>query len=177
MSVVPPPANLTSYAILQHLRSSLADNFGTVSSGAHGSSLAIRYYSPATRTAIVRCGRAGVVDVVSACTLLASIEGRRVRIVVRHVGGTIRKVQEAAVRLDRRRIERAKMARRSRARQLDSLSGLEREDEGQSITEGLGKGGREAEMDEEETEEAGRKAMEELMQLKGDGEESSDGDE
>ncbi|PWN92462.1 hypothetical protein FA10DRAFT_266220 [Acaromyces ingoldii] len=154
----PPPPNLTPYAILQHLRASLSDNFGAASSGANGGSLAIRYWSASTRTAIVRCGRAGVADVVAACTLLASIEGRRVRIVVRHVGGTIRKVQEAAVRLDRRRIERAKLARRGKL----GMAGHDSVEVGQGPRE------------EQEEEDDDQGAMDALMQLKDDDDEGDE---
>jgi ribonuclease P/MRP protein subunit POP5 len=92
--------------LLRAIRDSLQHSFGDVGAGAIGGSLAVRYYSPTTRNAIVRCSRQGLPYVWAAVTFCTSFAGRRVRMVVSHCGGTIRKVQQAAIRADRCEIER-----------------------------------------------------------------------
>ncbi|PWN35282.1 uncharacterized protein FA14DRAFT_115895, partial [Meira miltonrushii] len=90
--------------LLRAIRDSIQHSFGDVGSGALGGAIAVRYYSPTTHNAIVRCSRLGMNEVWAAITLCDSIQGKRVRMVVKHCGGTIRKVQQATIRADRKQI-------------------------------------------------------------------------
>lgn len=79
-----PSSTLT---LLRTVRASLQDNFGDVASGALGGSIAIKYYSASTQTAIIRCSRVGVKEVWGALTLCNEWEGKSVRLVTLHCGG------------------------------------------------------------------------------------------
>ncbi|KAK0560886.1 RNA-binding protein pop5 [Tilletia horrida] len=94
-------AVLTTADITKLLRISLQFNFGDLGIGAHGGNAQCRYYSPALRTAIIRCARESAKVVWAAVTLITEHRGRRVRPRVIHVGGTIKKVQLRAMGLDR----------------------------------------------------------------------------
>lgn len=109
--------------LLRALRDLVQTHFGDVGGGAIGGSLAVRYYSPTTKTAVVRCARLGAKHVWAAMTLCTHLAGRRVRLLVTHCGGTIRKVQQAAIRLDQRVIARLCAERRLRARLLAAGQG------------------------------------------------------
>jgi RNase P/RNase MRP subunit POP5 len=79
-----PSSTLT---LLRTVRASLQDNFGDIASGALGGSIAIKYYSASTHTAIIRCSRVGVKEVWGALTLCNEWEGKSVRLVTLHCGG------------------------------------------------------------------------------------------
>lgn len=138
--------------LLRAIRDSLQCSFGDVAAGALGGSLAVRYYSPTTHNAIVRCSRLGVQHVWAAVTLCDRLDGKQVRMIVSHCGGgsclwcsvvvrrsspdrhtnnykrtgTIRKVQQAAIRADRRKIERLCIERKRIIRQAASRTILSR---------------------------------------------------
>lgn len=86
--------------LLRTLRDMIALHFGDVGAGAIAGSLAVRYYSSTTNHAIVRTARLGIQQVWAALTMCTHLGGRRVRLIVTHCGGTIRKVQQAAIRQD-----------------------------------------------------------------------------
>lgn len=61
----------------------------------------VKYLSPLTSLCIIRCARPALSTVWGAITFIRSIKGVPICPRVIHVGGTIRKTQQAAIRLDR----------------------------------------------------------------------------
>ena len=106
--------------LLRAIRELLQTHFGDTGAGALGGSLAVRYYSSTTHVAIIRCARLGVQQVWAALTMCNELAGRPARISVKHCGGefcvyqeafradfctgTIRKVQQVAIKLDAAKI-------------------------------------------------------------------------
>lgn len=84
-SVLKPPSS--TLTLLRAIRNSLQENFGDVAAGTLGGSISIKYYSPSTRTVILRCSRVGVKEVWGAVTLCNEWEGESVRMVTIHCGG------------------------------------------------------------------------------------------
>ncbi|KAJ9479231.1 Ribonuclease P/MRP protein subunit POP5 [Pseudozyma hubeiensis] len=113
-------STLTPQLITRLLRASLVYNFGDVAAGAFGGVLTCKYYSTHTGTAIVRCSRDAARLVWASATMISSpvemssddsgsIAGAiepSLRIRVIHCGGTIKKVQNKAIELDRKLIMR-----------------------------------------------------------------------
>lgn len=113
-------STLTPQLITRLLRASLVYNFGDVAAGAFGGVLTCKYYSTHTGTAIVRCSRDAARLVWASATMISSpveisaddggtVSGARgpsLRIRVIHCGGTIKKVQNKAIELDRKLIMR-----------------------------------------------------------------------
>lgn len=110
---------LTPQQITRLLRASLVSNFGDVAAGAFGGVLTCKYYSSHTGTAIVRCSRDAARLVWASATMISSpveiaADGETVsrgktaslRMRVIHCGGTIKKVQNKAIELDRKMIMR-----------------------------------------------------------------------
>lgn len=123
-------ATITPQQITRLLRASLLYNFGDVAAGAFGGVLTCKYYSSHTGTAIVRCSRDAARLVWASATMISSpIEmaadgeassssiGRpaSLRIRVIHCGGTIKKVQNKAIELDRKMIMRLRSKQRKLA--------------------------------------------------------------
>lgn len=108
--------------LLRAIRDSIQHSFGDVGSGALGGAIAIRYYSPFTKHAIFRCSRLGFNQVWASITLCNSLQGKRVRMIVKHCSGTIRKVQQATIRADRKEIERLCIERTRLAKQSASIT-------------------------------------------------------
>ncbi|KAK9895264.1 hypothetical protein P389DRAFT_90691 [Cystobasidium minutum MCA 4210] len=83
------------------IRDSLAANFGEVGWGQVGTTLTIKYWSQTTGLAIIRTSRPTLPVVWGAITFIRAIKevGCCARVI--HVGGTIRKTQQAAIRYDR----------------------------------------------------------------------------
>lgn len=112
-------------------------NFGDVAAGAFGGVLTCKYYSTHTGTAIVRCSRdaarlvwasatliSSPVDTVADGTTATAAAGKAasLRIRVIHCGGTIKKVQNKAIELDRKLIMRMRdKQRRLAANQTPKL--------------------------------------------------------
>lgn len=129
-------ALLTPQHITRLLRASLAYNFGDVAAGAFGGVLTCKYYSSHTGTAIIRCSRDAARLVWAAATLVSSpvevgtqekSEGSatlRMRVV--HCGGTIKKVQNKAIELDRKMILRMRAKQKRLAAESKASSGLAR---------------------------------------------------
>ncbi|GAA5938061.1 RNA-binding protein POP5 [Sporobolomyces koalae] len=116
----PLPA-ITESAMIHLLRDSLSVNFGDVGAGEVGGTFSIKYLSPSTMTMIIRVSREHYQTLWASLTLLRKIGGKPVIVRVTHVSGTIRKVQHAAIRLDREQILTShchQLARKQRERRL-----------------------------------------------------------
>jgi len=83
------------------LRESLLQNFGDIKGGAMAGGIIVKYFSPTTCLAVIRCSRESHKQVWSALTLLRSIKGQEVIARVIHVSGTIRKTQYEAIKHNR----------------------------------------------------------------------------
>jgi len=103
---VPGPDSLTSKQIYAALKQSVIVNFGDTGWGAVGSSLNVKYHSPATNICIIRVARDPYRIAWGAVTLLSSIDGKKYIPNVVHVSGTIKHVQLAAVEHNRKVIAR-----------------------------------------------------------------------
>ncbi|TGZ78338.1 hypothetical protein EX30DRAFT_297805, partial [Ascodesmis nigricans] len=93
----PTPADFTSSHLATLLRDQLSHLFGDHGAGVAGS-LAVKYFSPATSTGIIRVSREHYRLVWAALTGVQSVKGREVVIRVVRVSGTIRKAEMEAVR-------------------------------------------------------------------------------
>ncbi|KAI9204495.1 Rpp14/Pop5 family-domain-containing protein [Polychytrium aggregatum] len=93
--------NMHGGIIAQAFKDSVEQNFGDYGAGSVLSSLSVKYFSPFTSVGIVRTGRDDFRMVWAALTFINQIRGRDCIIRVVHVGGTISKVQRAAIDLDR----------------------------------------------------------------------------
>lgn len=93
--------NVTSKLLLDTLRQQIAYNFGDQGSGLVASSLAIRYFSAATSTGIVRIGRDHYRMAWAALTFIRDIAGRECVISVRRVSGTIKNAEKEILRRDK----------------------------------------------------------------------------
>jgi len=96
--------NVTEGLLFTIIKDSLAANFGEVGWGQVGGSLNIKYLSRTTGLAIVRTSRPTLSTVWAAITFIRSIKGVECCPRIIHVGGTIRKTQQAAIRYDRQLI-------------------------------------------------------------------------
>lgn len=117
--------SLAPQLITRLLRASLAYNFGDVAAGAFGGVLTCKYYSSHTGIAIVRCSRDAARLVWASATMVSSpVEmgdvpppgaAAMLRIRVLHCGGTIKKLQNKAIELDRKLILRLRNKQRKLA--------------------------------------------------------------
>ena len=123
----PTADNLTPPALLRAIREQVASLFGGVGSGAVERGLQVKYLSPATSTFILRIARAHYRLVWAALTFMDRIPTRNgkpcVFRVVR-VSGTIRKVEEDAVRRARHMILAAKKEMQNTRQSSDALDKL-----------------------------------------------------
>jgi len=88
------------------VRSGVERYFGDTGIAACTQSLAVKYYSPELRLAIVRAPREAFQIVSATASLVTNIRDSKVRFVrvsTIHVGGTIRSTQKAALRIYPRR--------------------------------------------------------------------------
>lgn len=133
----PSPDNLTSKLLTRLLREGLSDNFGDYGAGRAAGSLQVKYFSPATSTAIIRVAREHyrlVWAVLTYLTFLPRPVERKCVVRVVRVSGTMRKAEEEAIRRARVAIQRAtgvaKGERREGVRGLevsegDAVNGIE----------------------------------------------------
>jgi ribonuclease P/MRP protein subunit POP5 len=130
----PTPSHISASTLLHLLRTQISLLFGDYGSGVLAAGLSVRYFSNATSTAIIRCPRAHYRLVWAALTFLTELPAARngasgaekcVLRVVR-VSGTIKKVEEEAVRRARRMIS-AVQERDGSARTLQAVFGAEDE--------------------------------------------------
>ncbi|KAK4187098.1 ribonuclease P/MRP protein subunit POP5 [Podospora australis] len=97
----PTNDDLRPQSLLKGIRSEVASLFGDCGSGAIGPSLQVKYLSPATSTFILRVSRAHYRIVWAALSFMRSIpikNGRPCIFRVVRVSGTIRKVEQEAIR-------------------------------------------------------------------------------
>ncbi|XDG09274.1 hypothetical protein ABKA04_008889 [Annulohypoxylon sp. FPYF3050] len=98
----PTTDQLNQAALLRGIRAEVANLFGDYGSGAmEGGSLGLKYFSHATSTFILRISRSSYRLVWAALTFMTSIpikNGKPCVFRVIHVSGTMRKVEEEAVR-------------------------------------------------------------------------------
>lgn len=108
----PTAPHITSSTLIHLLRTQVSLLFGDYGSGVLAAGFSIKYFSNATSTAIVRCPRAHYRLAWAALTFVTELPGATkgssegVRCVFRvvRVSGTIKKVEEEAVRRARRMI-------------------------------------------------------------------------
>jgi len=97
---------LDSKQIYAALKQSVIVNFGDTGWGAVGSSLNVKYFSPATNICIIRVARDPYRIAWGAVTYLSSIDGQKYIPNVIHVSGTIKHAQLAAINHNREVIAR-----------------------------------------------------------------------
>ncbi|KAI9774264.1 MAG: hypothetical protein M1840_004158 [Geoglossum simile] len=113
----PSPSSLTPSVLLAAVRSSVAQLYGDYGLGAISSSLAVKYLSQATSTAIVRVARNHYRMVWAAVTFLTEVAARECVVRVGRVCGTVRKAELEAVRGARKGVWRMR-------REIESGPGL-----------------------------------------------------
>jgi len=99
-------AVLNPKQIYAALKQSVIVNFGNTGWGAVGSSLNVKYFSPATNICIIRVARDPYRIAWGAVTYLSSIDGQRYIPNVVHVSGTIKHAQLAAIKHNREVVAR-----------------------------------------------------------------------
>ncbi|GAA6060865.1 hypothetical protein JCM10212_006245 [Sporobolomyces blumeae] len=138
----PPPPTVTESALIHLLRESLSVNFGDVGAGEVGGTFSIKYLSPTTQTLILRVSREHYRTLWAALTLLRRVGGREVVVRVVHVSGTIRKVQHAAIALDRREIllshRRQRLSSLNSAKRKSAIASQPEVKEKRTVQEGGG---------------------------------------
>lgn len=105
----PTSSHITSSTLLHLLRLQISLLFGDYGSGVLAAGLAVKYFSSATSTAIIRCPRAHYRLAWAALTFVTElpgvnkgVAGKECVLRVVRVSGTIKKVEEEAVRRARR---------------------------------------------------------------------------
>ncbi|KAK3294641.1 Rpp14/Pop5 family-domain-containing protein [Chaetomium fimeti] len=132
----PTTSELRPQLLLKAIRSEVASLFGDCGSGAIDRSLQVKYLSPATSTFILRVSRAHYRLVWAALSFMNRVpvrDGRPCVFRVVRVSGTIRKVEEEAVRRAKLLVLAAKdeMAGK-KGSSADALGALLRSDGGQA---------------------------------------------
>ncbi|KAI9051662.1 hypothetical protein LZ554_004704 [Drepanopeziza brunnea f. sp. 'monogermtubi'] len=97
----PSTSELTQQALLRGLRAEISTLFGDYGSGAVSELLAVKYFSTATSTFILRVARAHYKIVWAALSLMTCLpiqNGKKCVFRVVRVSGTIRKAEEEAIR-------------------------------------------------------------------------------
>ncbi|CAO1638211.1 unnamed protein product [Sympodiomycopsis kandeliae] len=107
---------LSNSQIINSIRSSLSQHFGISASGALGGPLSIKYYSPQTRTILLRCARTGIETVHAAVTLMGEIAGKECRVDVVAISGTIKKLEQWVIKRDRRLVQMVREKSKSKER-------------------------------------------------------------
>ncbi|KAI1318288.1 Rpp14 family protein [Xylariaceae sp. FL0255] len=122
----PTSDQLTVQNLLRAIRTEVATLFGDYGSGAlEGGNMSIKYLSPATSTFIIKISRAAYRFVWTALTFMDCVpirNGEPCVFRVVHVSGTIRKVEEEAVRRARKLIFEAQCGQVEKS--SDSLSNI-----------------------------------------------------
>ncbi|KAJ6258735.1 hypothetical protein Dda_6787 [Drechslerella dactyloides] len=103
----PSPANLTRTTLAAAIRASISTNFGDWGIGQAGS-FAVKYFSPATSTGILRITRPNYRTLWASLTFLRELAGHPVVIKVVRISGTIRKAEVEAVKLAEDTIRRVR---------------------------------------------------------------------
>ncbi|KAF3193717.1 hypothetical protein TWF225_009267 [Orbilia oligospora] len=103
----PSPQNLTRTTLASIIRSSISTNFGDWGIGQCGS-FAVKYFSSATSTGILRITRDNYRTLWAALTYIRELCGQPAVIKVVRISGTIRKAELEAVKLAEDAIRRVK---------------------------------------------------------------------
>ena len=110
----PTSSHITSSTLLQVLRAQISLLFGDYGSGVLAAGLAVKYFSNATSTAIIRCPRdhyrlawAALTFVTELPGVKKGVTGAQCVLRVVRVSGTIKRVEEEAVRRARRMVSAA----------------------------------------------------------------------
>ncbi|KAK6497634.1 hypothetical protein TWF481_012039 [Arthrobotrys musiformis] len=103
----PSPPNLNRTSLASIIRSSISTNFGDWGIGQCGG-FAVKYFSPATSTGILRITRDNYRTLWAALTYIRELCGQPAVIKVVRVSGTIRKAEVAAVKLAEEAIRKVK---------------------------------------------------------------------
>ncbi|RVD84930.1 uncharacterized protein DFL_003266 [Arthrobotrys flagrans] len=103
----PSPSSLTRTSLASIIRSSISSNFGDWGIGQCGG-FAVKYFSPATSTGILRITRDNYRILWAALTYTRELCGQPAVIKVVRVSGTIRKAELEAVKLAEEAIRRVK---------------------------------------------------------------------
>ncbi|KAK6506432.1 hypothetical protein TWF506_011342 [Arthrobotrys conoides] len=103
----PSPQNLTRTTLASIIRSSISTNFGDWGIGQCGS-FAVKYFSPATSTGILRITRENYRTLWAALTYIRELCGQPAVIKVVRISGTIVKAELEAVKLAEEAIRRVK---------------------------------------------------------------------
>ncbi|KAI9837498.1 MAG: hypothetical protein M1819_007147 [Sarea resinae] len=124
----PTPDALTQQLLIRMIRNEVGVLFGDYGVGALGAGgLAVKYLSPATSTAIIRCPRAHYRLVWVALSFLTSLPaaagGEKCVFRVVRVSGTVRKAEEEVVRLARLEVLRARREGRDSEGTLGQILG------------------------------------------------------
>lgn len=138
----PSSDSLTAGILTRTLRDTVSDQFGDYGAGLANPSIAVKYFSAPTSTAIVRANRAHYRLVWAACSALTHVPekgGRKRECVIKvvRVSGTIRKAELEAVRRAKEAIRAAQRAQRGEeiVREVEKVrpdldDGLESEEDG-----------------------------------------------
>ncbi|PUU75349.1 Rpp14/Pop5 family-domain-containing protein [Tuber borchii] len=102
----PSHPSLTKQSLSNLIRDSLALQFGDYGAGAAGN-MAVKYFSPATSTGIIKVSRAHYRMLWASLTFIKEVLGRGAVVTVVRVSGTIKKVQIEATRRAKEGIRRA----------------------------------------------------------------------
>ncbi|KAI2607109.1 ribonuclease P/MRP protein subunit [Hypoxylon fragiforme] len=116
----PTTDQLNPAGLLRGIRAEVANLFGDYGSGTvDGGSLAVKYFSPATSTFILRTSRSSYRLVWAALAFMSTVpvkNGKPCIFRVVHVSGTMRKVEEEAIRRARNLIFAAENEQKERHR-------------------------------------------------------------
>lgn len=133
----PTPPNISEKQLVNLVRTSLLNNFGSAAVGALGGPLNCKQFFPKTNLAILRCQRTGVETIRAACTLIGSTAGREVRVQCIGVSGTIKKCFERVIKVDRRviQMEKAKMNKKTKEKRKQKAAGVGKKEVNRSTGE------------------------------------------
>lgn len=120
----PSSDKLTAGLLVKIIRDGIADLFGDYGAGMTGSTLTIKYFSPATSTAIIRVARNHYRLVWAALTFTTRLPhpvNQDCVVQVVRVSGTIRKAEEEAIRRAKQAILQARRAAGDNVLSADAL--------------------------------------------------------
>ncbi|KAK4204906.1 hypothetical protein QBC40DRAFT_74662 [Triangularia verruculosa] len=129
----PTTSDLRPQTILKDIRAEVSSLFGDCGSGAIDRSLQVKYLSPATSTFILRVSRAHFRLVWAALTFMHALRGRPCIFRVVRISGTMRKVEQEAIRRARLLVLAAKDELKGKS-SSDALGVLLRSDSQQQRT-------------------------------------------
>ncbi|GAB1727286.1 hypothetical protein NU195Hw_g352t1 [Hortaea werneckii] len=139
----PSSQQLNIKILLRIIRDGVAELFGDYGSGKVAGTLQIKYFSPATSTAIIRVSRDHyrlVWAALSFCSFLPKPVSQPCVFQVVRVSGTIRKAEEEAIRRARISIKRAQRAVKGSATsaiETGAIAGAVEDDEDVSMINGI----------------------------------------